>query len=130
MIGMKSHSSFDVKGLRDKARKGTFRSLAHAGAAVRLTARRSIKKNPRPSAAGHPPHTRKGQLKRALLYKVEKERRRVVIGPAYSVVGLAGHAHEFGGKFRREDYPKRPYMGPALKSAESRIPKIWSDSIR
>ena len=130
MIGMRSHAHFDVKRLKDKARKGTFRSLAHAGAVVRLTARRGIKKKPRASAAGKPPHTRRGQLKRALLYKVEKEGLRVVIGPTYSMVGLSGHAHEFGGKYRRENYPKRPFMGPALSKVASRIPKIWQSSIK
>lgn len=130
MFGMRSRSKFGAKKVRRKADKGSFQSLNHAAAAIRLTARRSIRRSKKKSTAGTAPHTRRGQLKRALLYKVEKQRLRAVIGPTYTAVGRSGQAHEFGKKYYGRDYPKRSYMGPALKTNEKRIPRFWSDSIR
>ena len=39
------------------ARKASLTSLGHAGASIRLTARRSIKRSPAASAPGRPPRT-------------------------------------------------------------------------
>jgi hypothetical protein len=130
MFGMRSRCRFDAKKIRRKADQGSFKSLNHAAAAIRLTARRSIRRRKNKSPAGNPPHTRRGQLKRALLYKVEKRRLSAVIGPAYSVVGRSGRAHEFGEKYYGRKYPKRSYMGPALKKNEKRISRFWSNSIK
>ena len=130
MIRMKASSRFDQRKLRRQAAQGSIRSLGHAGAALRLTARRSIRRSDRPARPGQPPHTRRGQLKRALRYAVEKERERVLIGPTYTVVGRSASAHEFGGRYRSETYPKRPFMGPALMAIRSRLPRMWADSIR
>ena len=130
MIRTKAFSRFDRRKVRRRAAEGSIRSLGHAGAALRLTARRSIRRSRRTSRPGQPPHTRRGQLKRALRYAVEKERERVLIGPTYSVVGRSARAHEFGGRYRRETYPKRPFMGPALMKIRSRLPRMWADSIR
>jgi hypothetical protein len=129
MIRMRGRSRFDARKVRKKAEAGTFRSLNHAAAAIRLTARHSIRRSPKESAAGTPPHTRRGLLKRALLYKVDKARMTAVIGPAYSVAGRSGSAHEFGGKYYGRKYPKRQFMGPALKENQKRIPKFWSSVI-
>lgn len=107
-----------------------FRSLNHAAAAIRLTARRSIRRSPKESASGTPPHTRRGLLKRSLLYNVDKAKMRAVIGPAYSIVGRSGSAHEFGGKYYGRKYPKRAYMGPALRQQAKRIPRMWANSIK
>ena len=130
MFGMRSRSRFDSKKVRRKADKGSFKSLNHAAAAIRLTARRSIRRSKKKSTAGTAPHTRRGQLKRALLYKVEKQRLRAVIGPTYTTVGRSGRAHEFGEKYYGRDYPKRSFMGPALKANKKRISKSWSDSVK
>ena len=130
MFGMKCRSRFDARKVRKKADAGTFKSLNHAAAAIRLTARRSIRRSPKESAAGTPPHTRRGLLKRALLYNVDKSRMRAVIGPAYSIAGRSGSAHEFGGKYYGRKYPKRSFIGPALRKQESRIPRFWSASIK
>jgi hypothetical protein len=130
MISMRSRSEFYSQRVRDAAKKASFKSLNHAGAAIRLTARRSIRRGKRPSREGTPPHTRKGQLKRSLRYSVNKEKSSVIIGPTYTMVGRSGMAHEFGGKYSGRDYPKRRFMGPALRKMESRVPKAWSDSIK
>jgi hypothetical protein len=79
------------------AKAGSIQSLGRAGAYIRGIARRSIKVSPNPAPAGHPPHTRKGRLKNAVFYSVEKGQERVVIGPTVSEMGRVGHTHEFGG---------------------------------
>ena len=107
-----------------------FEGLAHAAATIRLIARRSIRRSPVASAPGTPPHTRRGQLRRAILYAVEKDRQSVVIGPDYGLIGLSATPHEFGGRYRRERYPKRAFMGPALENVEDRLPKFWAGSVR
>ncbi len=130
MFGMRARSRFDCRKVRRKADKGAFKSLNHAAAAIRLTARRSIRRSPKKSSAGVPPHTRRGLLKRALLYKVEKQKLSAVIGPAYTIAGKSGQAHEFGIKYYGRKYPKRSYMGPALRANARRIPKLWRNSIK
>jgi phage gpG-like protein len=130
MISMRSRTEFYSQRIRDRAKKASFKNLRHAGAAIRLTARRSIRRNKKASTAGQPPHTRKGQLKRSLRYVVEKDKDRVLIGPTYTVVGRSATAHEFGGKYKKERYQKRPFMGPSLEKNMSRIPKMWADSVR
>ncbi len=130
MIGMKTRSHFYPDRVKNAAKKASFKNLGHAGAAIRLTARKSIRKGKKPAQAGKPPHTRRGQLKRSLRYAVEKDRGRVLIGPVYTMVGRSAMAHEFGGKYKKERYPARPFMGPALQKNERKLPRLWAGSIR
>ncbi|MGE3803916.1 MAG: hypothetical protein AB7K24_04485 [Gemmataceae bacterium] len=130
MIGFNVRTQIDSRKVLAKARRANIENLGHAGAAIRLAARRSIRRAKRASAPGRPPHTRKGRLKQAILYAVEKHEQRVVIGPSVDIVGTAGQAHEFGGHYRNEDYPRRPFMGPALVALRPRLPEFWADSIR
>jgi hypothetical protein len=80
-----------------KVKAANITSLGHAGAYIRGIAKRSIKVSKEPAPPGHQPHTRKGRLKKAIFYGVERERQGVVIGPTASGVGQIGHTHEFGG---------------------------------
>jgi len=130
MIGMSARFQFQSPKVLRAVNRANVRGLGHAGAGIRLRARRSIRRSESPSQPGHPPHTRKGQLKRALLYAVERSDERVVVGPTYEIVGRSAMAHEFGGRYRRERYPKRPLMGPALIKHMPRIPKHWRASVR
>jgi hypothetical protein len=130
MIAMRAKTKFDKQKLLAKSKQANFKNLGHAGAALRLTARRSIRTRQKPSPPGAPPHTRRGQLKRAIAYSVDKQRQVVVIGPERDTVGKSGTAHEFGGRYRRERYPKRPYMGPALETLQDRLPDFWASSVR
>ena len=130
MFGMNSKSAFNGRKVKAAASRTNFTNLAHASAAIRLTARRSIRRGKKQSPAGTPPHTRKGQLKRAILYAVEKQKASAVIGPAYEMVGTSGSAHEFGGRYKRQRYPRRAFMGPALRENLPRLPKIWAASVR
>jgi len=130
VIGLAVRTRFDGGNVLAKARRGSVESLGHAGGLVRKVARHSIRRSPVASAPGTPPHTRRGQLRRAILYAVEKDRRSVVIGPDYSVIGLAATPHEFGGRYLRQRYPKRPFMGPALENVQDRLPRFWAGSVR
>ena len=130
MIGMKARTWFNRERIVRATREGSIKSLGHGAAAIRLIARRSIRRGQEPSAPGKPPHTRKGQIKKAILYKVEKREQMAVIGPEYSVIGPAAMAHEHGGKFRGEQFKPRPFMGPALVKVTPRLPKLWRGSLR
>jgi hypothetical protein len=130
MIGATVIIRFDSKKIRNRAKAGNIQSLGHAAAAIRLTARRSIQKSPNASTPGTPPHTRRGQLKNAILYAVEKDKETAVIGPDVSKVGKSGMAHEFGGRYRKENYPKRSFMGPALEKIRPRLSRMWQASVK
>ena len=130
MIGANVRSFFDAKGVQRKANDGSIRALGHAAGAIRLTARRSIRRSPTYSDPGTPPHTRRGLLREGILYAVEKDAARAVIGPTYERVGTSGSAHEFGGRYRGDNYPARPFMGPALEAIRPRLPSFWAASVR
>ena len=135
MIGFSFQIESDnTKRVADATEKASFRNLGHAASAIRKTAVESIEPGEGPSPPGHPPHThtqsvtkkgktKKGHLPRAIVFHHDRKLQEAVIGPRFSVVGLAGWAHEFGETFRGDDYPERPFMGPAL---EENIPRFAS----
>jgi len=129
MIGIKARSRFDREKVRRKAKQGNIRTLGHAAAVIRLTAKRSIRKRKGPSPKGTPPHTRTKRLPSSILYSVDKTRDMALIGPSRRIVGIAGAEHEHGGKWRRERFPRRPFMFPALEKTAPRLPKHWAGSI-
>jgi len=129
MFWFKGKSKFNPEKVKKPAKQASFKNLGHAGAAIRMTARRSIRKSKKASPSGTPPHTRRGQLQRGILYAVDKDAGSVVVGSAYKIVGQSGKAHEFGGKYKKQNYPKRAFMAPALEKNESKI-SMWKDSIK
>ena len=129
-IRLRGKQRFDQKRVRLVADRAIVNGLGHAGALIRKIARQSIKPGAKASAAGQPPHTRRGQLKRAILFTVERKAERVVIGPAAEMVGDSGKAHEFGGLFRGQRYPIRPFMRPALDESLPRLPAFWRTSVK
>ena len=129
-IGFQVGTRADIPKVLRKVRRANIESLGHAGAAIRLTAKRSIRKSPNPAEPGKPPKTRRGQLRSAIRFAVEKNRQRVVIGPDHRIVGQSARAHEFGGRYKRQRYPRRPFMGPALTKTKDRLPKHWAGSVR
>jgi phage gpG-like protein len=130
MIDVKVTTKKSFDKVKAKSQQGNFKSLGHAAASIRLIARRSIRRRQTAAMPGTPPNTRRGQLKRSIMYSLDKQRGVALIGPDFDVVGTAGKAHEFGGNFRRERYPKRPFMGPALEKVKDRLPSMWAGSIR
>ena len=97
MISAKVTIKNNGRNVLRKAKAASIMSLGRAGAYIRGIAKKSIKISPLPAPAGKPPHSRKGQLKRAILFAVEKAPGRVVVGPTVTDVGGIGHTHEFGG---------------------------------
>ena len=129
MVGVKVKTKDQTKKVLAKAKRAAVKNLGHAGAAIRLTAKRSIRRSKKASPAGKPPHTRKGQLRGAIAYAVEGGET-VVVGPEHDKVGKSGSAHEKGGRYKRQRYPKRPFMAPALEANQDRLPKLWANSVK
>ncbi len=104
------------KQVAEKAHKAALNNLRHAAAGIRKDARAEIERSPDASQPGQPPHTRHGLLKAAstILYAVDPNAMSAVIGPVASKVGQSASAHEFGGNFKGEEYPARPFMRPAM----------------
>lgn len=138
MIGTAFQFTDQSKRVTNAADAASFRNLGHAAAAIRKDAVESIVAADGPSAPGTPPHThtggvtkkgkvRKGNLQRAIVFDADKES--AVIGPRFSVVGLAGRAHELGEEFHGDLYPERAYMGPALDRNKDRFASSWAGSI-
>lgn len=123
---------FDSEKVHKKMQAATFTTLNQAGGAIRLIAKRSIKKGnkKKPSSPGTPPHTLTKALPNSILYAVGRDKTYVVIGPASNLISDVGAAHEFGGQYRKQRYPARPFMGPALIKGTPRLPENWAASFR
>ena len=130
MTGAKVRVEFDDDAVKSAVQKCGVKALRSAGAYTRKAARNAVAKSKHSSAPGTPPNTRRGLLKRSILFGVEKHRMAVVIGPAESLIGITMTAHEFGGMYRRRKYPRRPLMGPTLEKVAPQLPKLWSDSVK
>ncbi len=130
MIAMRAKVRDETRKVKKKAKQGSFKSLGHAAAALRLTSRRSIRRRKKASAEGQPPSTRRGELKEAILYAIEKPNDVAVIGADEAKVGESASAHEHGGRYKRQRYPKRPFMGPSLVKLKTRLPRFWRNSVR
>jgi len=130
MIGFHVKTRSYTELVRKRAKDATFRNLSHAAAAIRMTARRSLRRRKKPSLPGQPPSSPTGRLKAAILYAVDRRRDRAVIGPSRNLIGPAGQEHEHGAHIRKERFPKRPYMGPALEKLRPRLARLWAGSVR
>jgi phage gpG-like protein len=127
MIGMALKIIDETEQVKQAVDKSTYKNLGHAAASIRKDANATIERSPEPSRPGRPPHTRRGQAKRALRYAVENDM--AVIGFSASVVGEAMAAHEFGGQYKGEDFPERPTMGPTLEKDADKLPGFWSGEV-
>lgn len=128
MIGLKVKIVDETKNVEKAVEKASFTNLGHAAASIRKKAIASIEKSDKSSAAGSPPHTRQGELRKSIAYDVE-DQFAAVIGPRASVVGESGAAHEFGGRYKGGDFPERPFMGPALEDSLDRFHESWRGSV-
>jgi hypothetical protein len=106
----------NVDGFRRQMRRFKRRLLSKTAYRVYEDMRSSIQSAPGPSRPGEAPHTHPRLLRDAVAYAVEDEG--AVIGPRFSVVADVGNAQEFGGEYRGEDYPERPFARPALERNE------------
>ena len=127
---MNTKVEFDEDGLVARVAKASLNVLRRMGAYVRRAAQHKVRSSEKPSPPGTPPHSKTGALKRGILFGVEKRRQSVAIGPSERFVGESMSAHEFGGRYRKERYPKRPLMGPTLKESAPRLSRLWEDAVK
>jgi len=88
---------FNTKAVSDALDPVTREALAHAGAAIRMTARRSIRKRKSISKPGSPPSSHAGHLRRLLFYAFDRMAETVVVGPVPFKEGTAPATLEAGG---------------------------------
>jgi hypothetical protein len=129
MIGFSFRHTDETSRVKKAANDASFRNLGHAAASIRLTARRLIKKSKSYAAAGEPVRTRDRRLPNAIVYDVSKNKQYAIVGPAYSLAGPVGGAHEHGGMFRRRRYDKRSFMAPSLDRNTLRFATSFGGSI-
>lgn len=133
----------NTQGLLRRLDASTWRVLGRVGGRIMRYARKILHKRPGPSKPGQPPHTHKGQLRRFLLFGVDRRTRSVVIGPkglGRAVVpqlleegGIAPQARKRKGQQkapRRGTIEPRPYMGPAFRAVRPELPTFWRDAAR
>ena len=127
---MNHEVEFDADGLVAKAAKARVDVLRRMGAYIRRAAQSKVRQSRNPSQPGEPPHTRRGALKRGILFGVDRRTNSVVVGPSVRFVGTSMQAHEFGGGYKRERYPKRPLMGPSLRESAPHLAKMWENAVK
>ena len=91
---MKSVVEFDEDGLVAWIARASREFLKRAGAYVRRVAQRKVVTSHKPSQPGQPPHSRRGLLKRGLLFGVDRDGESVLVGPGFRFVGESMSAHE------------------------------------
>ena len=127
---MNHEVEFDADGFVARAAKASVDVLRRMGAYIRRVAQSKVRQSRNPSQPGEPPHTRRGALKRGILFGVARRTNSVVVGPSIRFVGTSMQAHEFGGGYKRERYPKRPLMGPSLRESAPHLAKMWEDAVK
>lgn len=98
LVGMAAKTKMDARAVKAAARAATIRTLPRAGSYIRGIARRSIRRRQKPSSPGSPPHTRTGNIKRAIRYDLGPARESVAIGPARENAGRIWQTLEYGGR--------------------------------
>jgi hypothetical protein len=119
----------ETQKVAEATHRGIVRSLQKAAYAIYRSAKESIEQSDEPGEPGEPPHTKQGQLPRSLRYDVDKDAEIAVIGPRATIIGTSAMAHEFGGEYKGEEYPERPFMGPALQRNQNLIPGFFSGEV-
>jgi len=124
------------KDVLERMEKNAVYSLRGAMYVVTQMAKSRIVRANRASSPGASPHT-KGKagknLKGAIRYFFDKDKPEAIIGPSAEFVSDVGALHEFGGDRpstpKRENYPKRPFMGPALEESLDRFVGQFKSSL-
>lgn len=125
-----------------------FKNMRHAAATVRRTAmalfkpsavterrvigstgRRRKKKFYKPSPAGSAPGTATGRLRRSIFFEADDRAKSFFVGPRASTADQVAKAHEFGGNYKGQSYPARPFMKPALDKNLHRLGGQFTGSL-
>lgn len=129
---------FDKPAVQKAAGKSSKKALSKAGAFIRTTAKRSIRKRKKISKPGFPPSSHSGELKRLIYFSYDMKNDSVVIGPLLFKSGdqpTVPNVLEFGGikkyKGKKRNYEARPFMKLAYEKElkAGTIPKQWKNSI-
>ena len=113
---------FRDKEIKQTVSEGMYKNIGHAAASLSKDAKKSIRTSAKKSSPeGSPPYTRRGLFRRAIRYELDKQKKSAVVGFIASAVDQAARAHEFGGRYKGQDFPARPTMGPALERNQHRI---------
>lgn len=125
---------FDRRKVIEAVAEADHKALSKFGAFVRQRARSSIRKRKRISAAGDPPSSHTGVLRKLIFFAYDRGRHSVVIGPTQSGKGEAPRLLEHGGDTTlgtlTAHYRARPFMGPAFAEELKQAPELWRDSIK
>ena len=113
---MNHEVEFDADGLVARAARASVNVLRRMGAYIRRAAQSKVRQSRNPSQPGEPPHTRRGALKRGILFGVDRRTNSVVVGPSIRFVGTSMQAHEFG------NAPEKPtrYSAAVLEGSFAR----------
>lgn len=130
LIKMRPRTVWTPRVVLRKAKSASKRAMFKGGAAVMRVARRTIITRKKSAPVGQQPHTRRGQLRRAIVFDVDQSVPSAIIGPRASFVGISGAQHETGRPYRGEQLPKRSYMKPALDVVGPRMAGFYADSIK
>ena len=125
MISITVKTRDDIPKAIRAARRGNIDSLGKAGAFTRGVMKRTIgrAKNPRPE--GQPMASATGRARGAVLFAVEAERGRVLIGPTHKRAGQWAAAHEHGLKYKGQRFAARPFAAPTLPKVDHKIAEFW-----
>lgn len=134
---------FDRMKVKKALAKLERRNLSRAGAFVRTSARRSIRRRKKPSLPGRPPHAHsrdKFATIKNILFAYNATRHDVIIGPVRipsqpvevpRILEYGGiRPVRSGGRIRRVKQAPRPFMGPALRKEAPRFPGLWAGSLK
>ncbi len=131
----------NTRKIQKAAERAERRVLSRFGFLTRQAAQRSVKRRKKVSAAGQPPSSHTGALRRFILYAYQRATRSVIIGPKRlgnkGGGGRAPAALEYGGRSATADKrPRaikirpRPTMGPAFKETKPQLRSLWHNSIK
>lgn len=128
---------FDRRSVLNAMDKVTVKVLSRFGAYTMTTARGLIRrpgKKGLPSKPGKPPKNVTGLLRDFIFFSYEKNNRSVVIGPtklnqntgAPAILEYGGITRRGWGRNRRSVFiAARPYMQPAFKKNQPKLPALW-----
>jgi hypothetical protein len=143
MIDLKIKSMFfDRPKVQRAVNRSKRKVLSKAGAFIRTSARSSIRPRKGTSSPGQPPFSHEGSLRRLILFGYDAKSDSVVVGPVGFKQSTAPRALETGstttiyhrrkGKLvsQKVRIASRPFMMPALRREQSKLPPLWRNSVR
>lgn len=109
--------------------------LSKAGAFIRISMRRLIRRRRRPATPGSPPSSHEGTLRDLIFFGYDDRLQSVVVGPS---IDRASKRHkptvpnllEFGGAVDGKHYAKFPFARPAIEQNIDKFPGLFANSVK